>query len=198
MNTHWKRFPINHAIGRLSMGALFFLVLIYGEMASGQHALSQAQRKAQLVYQIALLVQWSPAAFAATNSNFVVGVLGNDPMLDALNTNTNRVQNRVWEARRLTNVAEAVKCQMLFVPEAEAKNLSQIFAALKDASVLTVGEGDDFLRMGGIIKLWDGTKANSLTLKLCYEVNLEAARRAKLKLSSQLLRLSVREPRVGF
>ena len=50
--------------------------------------------------------------------------------------------------------------------------------------VLTVGESDDFLDMGGVIRLLIEDK------KVRFEVNMDAAQRAHLTISSQLLKLA--------
>jgi len=54
--------------------------------------------------------------------------------------------------------------------------------------VLTVGEGSEFLRMGGMIKLWTDPRRRAKSFR--FEINDNAAQRAKLNLSPQLLRLS--------
>ena len=64
---------------------------------------------------------------------------------------------------------------------------------LKGAPVLTVGDGDDFARNGGMIGLFveDG--------RMRFAINPDAAHRAGLRLSSQLLKLAkiVKEGRHG-
>jgi hypothetical protein len=55
---------------------------------------------------------------------------------------------------------------------------------VRGKSILTVGETEMFTRQGGII--------NFITVdnKVRYEINLDAARRADLDISSKLLRLA--------
>jgi hypothetical protein len=50
--------------------------------------------------------------------------------------------------------------------------------------VLTVGESDDFLDKGGVIRLLIEDK------KVRFEVNMDAAQQAHLTISSQLLKLA--------
>ena len=57
-------------------------------------------------------------------------------------------------------------------------------AAFKGHSVLTVGEQEGFAVRGGIVNL---TKEKN---KVRFEINLDAAKRAGLKMSSQLLKLA--------
>lgn len=55
-------------------------------------------------------------------------------------------------------------------------------SALKNRSILVVGDGDDFVRRGGMIRL--ATAQNRIRLI----INLDAAKAASLTISSQLLR----------
>ena len=61
--------------------------------------------------------------------------------------------------------------------------MSAVLVALQDIRALTVSDIDGFARHGGVIGL--RTAANKMT----FEVNLDAADRAEIKLSSKLLRL---------
>ena len=64
---------------------------------------------------------------------------------------------------------------------------------MKGASILTVGDGEDFARGGGVIGLFieDG--------RMRFAINSDAAQRAGLRLSSKLLSLAkiVKEGRHG-
>ena len=75
-------------------------------------------------------------------------------------------------------------CHIAFVPFTEVGHVARIVKGLKGASTLTVGETDGFALKGGIINLMVEGK------KLRFEVNLLAAERANLKISSKLLSLA--------
>ena len=149
---------------------------------------SEPELKARLVYQFALLTQWPSVAFPTNNTNFVIGVLGDQEVFEVLNAATNLVQNRNLYVTNLMDVQGAESCHLIFVSETNASKVAQLFAHLKDASVLTVGEGSEFLRMGGMIKLWTDPRRRAKSFR--FEINDDAAQRAKLSLSPQLLRLS--------
>jgi hypothetical protein len=59
--------------------------------------------------------------------------------------------------------------------------MTELMEVLKRASVLTVGDSDDFLDLGGVIKLVRRAR------KVRLEVNVSAADRVQLKISSKLL-----------
>ena len=73
---------------------------------------------------------------------------------------------------------------MLFVSSSEALHLSQIKESLKGKCVLTIGETEGFAQTGGVI---------NFTLeenKVRFEINVDAAERSHLKISSKLLALA--------
>ena len=73
---------------------------------------------------------------------------------------------------------------MLFVGGNESGSVRELLAAVKDMPVLTVGESEDFLRQGGIIRFCMEDR------KVRFEVNEDASRRAHLSVSSRLLLLA--------
>jgi hypothetical protein len=79
---------------------------------------------------------------------------------------------------------EIIDSQVLFVSKSEKGRVRHILATLQGKSILTVGDTEAFARQGGMI--------NFITVgnKVRYEINVEAARRANLDISSKLLRLA--------
>ena len=80
----------------------------------------------------------------------------------------------------------AAGCQVVFISSSEDPRLEEILAGLADRPVLTVSEGEAAAAKGAIIGLV--LEEN----RVRFEVNVGAARRAKLRLGSQLLRVAVR------
>ncbi|MHC4216216.1 MAG: YfiR family protein [Planctomycetota bacterium] len=75
-------------------------------------------------------------------------------------------------------------CHVLFVASSEAEHVKEIMVLVKGGNVLTVGETEGFCASGGIIKFVTEDQ------KIRFEINLAAAKRAKLEIRSKLLRLS--------
>jgi hypothetical protein len=75
-------------------------------------------------------------------------------------------------------------CRMLFIDAAAARDGSRPPPANPATPVLTVGEGSEFLRSGGMIELFSENN------RLRFNVNVAAARRAGLTISSNLLQLA--------
>jgi hypothetical protein len=155
---------------------------------------SEYEVKAAYLYNFGRFVQWSARATAALSEPFTICVLGEDPfgpILDATIAGES-IDGRKVVAKRISGPQEALNCQILFIGSSEGDKLKEILTALDDASVLTVSDIPKFVSRGGMIQfiLEDN--------KIRFEVNLTAAQRAGLTLSSQLLKLAVsvkRDPR---
>ena len=76
------------------------------------------------------------------------------------------------------------KCPVLFFHASEGNDFYDIIELVGDNGTLTVGEAKSFVDKGGIIGFVIEKK------KIRFEVNLPAAKRANLKISSKLLRLA--------
>jgi hypothetical protein len=113
-----------------------------------------------------------------------MGVLGDDPFANGLDelVRGEKVNNRPLVVQRYQQVEEIKTCHILFVSQSAAKQLERILTNLKNRSVLTVGESDNFAKRGGMIRFIN--ENNKIRLR----VNVEAARAANLTISSKLLR----------
>ena len=146
--------------------------------------------KAAMIYNFALFVEWPKEV--SPSSPIVVGVLGDDPFGPILE-NTFRgktAQGRGIQIRRFASQEELQPCEILFVSQSERKRMSEITDAIGRNSVLTIGDMKDFTELGGVI----GFKIEDKQIR--FEINLEAAQRAGLKISYKLLRLALLRPQV--
>jgi hypothetical protein len=142
--------------------------------------------KAAFLYNFAKFVKWPDELPAG--SPFVVAVLGEDTFEGVLagTLRGKTVLDRAVEVRRVDALADARRVRILFVAASEKRRLPDVVAALDGASVLTVGDMDGFADQGGMIAF----KQKQDTV--AFEVNLDQADQAGLKVSSQLLRLAQR------
>lgn len=142
---------------------------------------SEYQVEAAFLLNFTKFVDWPPAAFASAEAPFNLCVVGQDPFGDSLDR---VVSGETVNGRKLTVIrsrrAPAPKsCQIVFVPATEG-DAAQILKAL-NPEVLTVGEGEGFLRAGGMIGFVIENR------RVRFSVNLNPAERGQLKLSSKLL-----------
>jgi hypothetical protein len=174
-----------------SVSGLILACLVNGTAVPAQETQpSEYQLKAAFLYNFAQFVDWPAGAFAQPTSPLVIGILGDNPFGPGLEQTVrgktiNTHPLSVREFRSLAEVTNA--CQILFVSSTEKKRLPEIFAGLRGASILTVGETDRFTESGGMINfVLEGTKIR-------FQINDAAAKSAGLKISSKLLSLASRK-----
>lgn len=143
--------------------------------------------KAAYLYNFAMFVEWPQGAFTAADAPIVIGVVGDDPFGWALDRTVldKRINSRRIEVKRLKIEDEDVRrCHILFVSRAESSRLADLAQRIGRLSVLIVGDDAETLASGGTIAF--DVKDN----KVGFGINLGAARRARLTISSKLLNLA--------
>ena len=141
--------------------------------------------KAAYLFNFTQFIEWPSSSFASAHAPIVVAVLGEDPfgadLEQALRGKT--VGGRSFQIRRSRRVEDLVGGQVVYVCASEARRVPEILTRLQNTSALTVSDVDRFAERGGVISLYmDGNKVR-------FKVNLDAANRAGLKFSAQLLKL---------
>jgi YfiR/HmsC-like len=143
------------------------------------------QVKAAFLFNFAKFVEWPTEAFSNPNAPLVITVFGEDPFNGSLEAVKGKlVNNRKLTIRRVKDIQDIGKTNVLFVSPSAKKELARILEAQQGQSVLTVGEDGVFTQCGGIINF---VKEDN---RVRFEVNVSAAERAGLKISSRLLALA--------
>jgi hypothetical protein len=149
--------------------------------------ISEYQVKAAFLFNFVKFVEWPSDSFPAAETPIIIGVFGTNPFggdLDAVIHNKT-VNNRPIEIRQLHLMSECTNCHVLFISGMVKKRVGEVLSTVGNASVLTVGESDGFTEAGGIINfVREGNKFR-------FQINAEAAKKAKLKISSKLLGLAL-------
>jgi hypothetical protein len=131
-------------------------------------------------------VEW-PVRSGPPNDVFNICVLGTDPfgpLLDAALKNE-IINGAPMVARRIATPDEAAGCRIVFLSSVKDSQLSATLNTLAADGALTVSDMPNFTRRGGMIQfILDGNRVR-------FEINLATAQRARLTLSSQLLKLAV-------
>jgi hypothetical protein len=138
--------------------------------------------KAGFIYNFVKFVEWPATALGASNSSVVVGVLSDDPAAPVLQQalSGKSVNGRALEVRVLKETAGVGDCHLVFIGRTQEGRVKDVLDQLKEAPVLTVSESDRFCQRGGMINL----VRNDDSFR--FEINLKAAERASLKISSRL------------
>src|SRR5438552_2507599 len=165
---------------------LCFLLSAGALLSAEGPAPSEDQVKAAILFNLTKYVDWPAQSFANTNSPLILGILGEDNFGDDFRRMVEQksINGRKLLVRHLASSEGAQAVHLLFISASEKKRLPEILAKLKGAPVLTVGETETFISLGGIIRL--ANREN----RIRPEVNLAAAERAHLKISSKLLNVS--------
>jgi len=155
---------------------------------SGQEVSLEYQMKAMYLAKIPSFVEWPARASSKKKTPFQLCTLGGYPFGSRLAREVGgiTVSGRQIELRWVHKEEELDGCEMVFFSESEAKHYGKILEGLKGKSVLTVGETEEFLEAGGMVRI--GFENDRLQM----EVNLAAARNANLKMDARLLALAKR------
>jgi hypothetical protein len=181
------RDPARGRAAKIAVGIVLAAMLISGgapSFARGETA-PEYVVKAAFLYNFAKFVEWPAESFAGPASPIVFFVFGPDPFGDALKTLKGKTANgRPIIVRYAANLGEVERCHLLFVSASEKANLPNILLNTKGWSILTVGDMHGFAQDGGIINM---VKEEG---RVGIEINMEAAQRSRLKISSKLLALA--------
>jgi hypothetical protein len=187
---------------------LVFVLFAASAAVSGQPAPAQSREyiiKAAFLYNLAKFVDWPENKATDNNDVITIGIVGKDPFGNAIDP----IEGKQVKGRKLlfkkiqgpsqlpnksdddkAKLREYIeqwrKCQIVFICSSEKRDFQEIIKSFTDYHVLTVGEMDKFIESGGILNLIPNEQ------KVVFEVNLVAARRAKLRISSEVLRLAKR------
>ena len=141
--------------------------------------------KAAVLYHIIEYVEWPKDSLPDNQPVIQIGLLGQIPFPEALEVLDGKtIQGHKLVVKRLTDLSAAADCQVLFIGASEKSRLSEIMAEVKSRPILTVGEVESFAERGGVVNLVSGQN------RIVMEINREAAGRARLSISSQLLKLA--------
>ncbi len=153
--------------------------------ARAQQRPTQYQVEATYLYNFSQFVLW-PEGQTAAEKSFNICVLGQDPFGPALAAilANETVGGKNIVAKRIPTAQEAVHCRVLFISSSEGGRLKEILNEVGGTSVLTVSDLPEFAERGGMVQFLLAED------RVRFEVNLAAAERAGLTLSSDLLKVA--------
>jgi hypothetical protein len=166
--------------------AILAFAAVFGHVHAEASVADEYQVKAAFLFNFAKFVEWPADAFKGSDDPITICVLGQNPFGTALEevVRDKTVGSRAFVVRDVPNAQHASKCQIVFVSASERKRSHSLLEDLKGHSILTVGETEDFTSNGGVINF----KLKDARVRI--EIDLGAAERAKLRISSKLLSLA--------
>jgi len=149
-------------------------------------ATDEDEVKLGFLYNFTKFVEWPREAFASDQAPIVIGIAGDDAsaaaFAEALAHKTSGGRSIV--VRRVAETGDLPHCHILFLRATSRRSISDVADELSGHPVLIVGETDHFLSNGGMLNFVLRSE------RVRFEVNLEAAQKAKLKLSSKLVQVA--------
>jgi hypothetical protein len=147
------------------------------------------QVKAAFLLNFTKFIDWPPSSFTNPESPITICILGKDPfgpVLDEIvlgeTVNERKVTVRRISQPPSTQSQGPQTCQVVFVSEPD-NDMAKMLSGL-GRGVLTVGEGDRFLRDGGMVALVVDNR------RVRFDINQAAATGAGLGLSARLLNVA--------
>jgi uncharacterized protein (DUF952 family) len=139
---------------------------------------------AGLIYHFTKNVEWPSAKQQGT---FVIGVFSSSELLEATqNMMKNRVVNgQKIVVKQLNSKEDLNQCHIIFVERNFSHKFPQIYAQLKSSNTLLITEGNNLAKKGASINLVVKDE------KLKFEMNKSVIDGAGLKVSNDLVRLSI-------
>jgi hypothetical protein len=139
--------------------------------------------KAALLYNFAKFAEWPALPSGAA---IVVCIVGDDGIAAALvaMVRGQNISGHALDVRRSPESATWRACHLLFIADAETGRAAESLGGIKTMQVLTVSDGKGFSQTSGIIELYVEGK------RMRFAINVDAAGRSGLLLSSRLLGLA--------
>ena len=145
--------------------------------------------KAVFIYRLIRWIAWPESNLPRNSREIVIGVVGKDPFgshLDKLEK-LKPVLGRKIRIKRFKSVEDIKKTQILFLSaSASDADIRNVASLAQRSSALVIGETASFVDKGGMISLL--IKDN----RLKFEANTVSAKKAKISISSQILRMATR------
>lgn len=154
--------------------------------AGAQIAADEYKVEAAFVFHFVQLVDWPSNALNVRGESFNVCLLDDEPHRQELQSTLEGkpIGSRTMHVRLLDKSQGAENCSILFLSRNEGRRQAEFLRTLRGQPVLTVGDDDNFLREGGMIRfhLEQG--------KIRFDINAGTAESCHLKISSRLLLLA--------
>ncbi|MFT5304067.1 MAG: hypothetical protein ACI87E_000797 [Mariniblastus sp.] len=142
--------------------------------------------KAVYVLNFGKYVTASPANSSVNSGDYIVGIVGPSSMTGSLENVARKktINSRKMKIISVTTAAEALGCNLLYVPHGQNNQFFPAIAAqVRGKPILLVGDEPGFAQQGGMINFY------RLNNNIKFEINLGQAQTSGLIISSKLLKI---------
>jgi hypothetical protein len=174
------------AVWRAALAAACLAVPVTPGWAADSPAdVGEYELKAAFLYNFAKFVEWTPEALRDGEAPFRVCLVGEDPFGAVLDTTLEgkTVNGHLIVVSRERDGEPSRACNIAFFAAPDRRRGPNLLERIPPG-VLTVGDYAGFAEHGGMIGfVMDGAKVR-------FEINLEAANKGRMRISSKLLKLA--------
>ncbi len=167
---------------------VFILISAMLPISQAAPAAQEYQIKAVFLFNFVNFITWPNKSFKQDSEPFRICILGDDPFGVVLDVTVEKhlVEGRTLKIIRLKDIVAGKICQILFISELEPSRQKDILKIIRSLNlpILTVGDTDDFIQSGGMIKFF------SRNNKIRLGINPDALEAVGLKADANLLNLS--------
>lgn len=168
-------------------GVLLAAVFLISQVIVRADALEDYQIKALYLVKFIQYTGWPRDASGSNQTATVIGVLGNDHLVEELEKlAADAGRSRPLAVRKVSTLREAEQCQLVFIANGESDSEAEWLEALSGKPILTVGDSKWTIKRGGVVQFVIQDE------HVRFEVNLAAGQRQQLELSRQLLTVAAR------
>lgn len=146
---------------------------------------TEYQVKAAYLFNFGRFVKW-PETSGSVRGTFAICVIGSDPFGSVLDSTVSgeHLDGKKVVVKRIASPSDALSCQILYISNSEEAKWSSIASTLGRAPVLTVSDISGFTEHQGMVQF---IVSND---RVRFQVNLSAAQKAGLSMSSELLKVA--------
>jgi hypothetical protein len=120
------------------------------------------------------------------SGDVVIGIVGHDPIVDVLEKTIagKTINGRAYRVKVFASADQIDHCDVLFLPRAGAQQAQSVMTAIAGKPILTVSDIENFSSQGGMVEFL------LIDDMLKFDINLAAAEKNGLRISSELLRVA--------
>lgn len=170
---------------------LFFLVLSWSSVPDLTLVFGQDQKpteyqvKAAFLYNLLQFIEWPTKSTKGQKPVLNLFIQGENPFGASLESYQGEfIQNKKLSIRKTFSLQDLKECHILFIAPSEKGRVQYNIKQANEMGFLTIGDTEGYAQLGVMINFY--LEKN----KVRFEINIDAARRAGIKISSELLKLA--------
>jgi len=164
--------------------ASLLCVATIGMSAGAARAEDEKQVKAAFVVNFIQFVEWPEGSFQKGDDPIIIAVADPNSLGEALAAVEGKIVRGHKVVIQAVNPKSPGRCHVLIAGGLQGATLQEMLKALGTWPCLTIGDSEHFTEAGGIIRFFLEDR------KERFEINLPAAQRVNLVISSKLLKLA--------